>query len=570
MLVVGLILGLWLWGGESNEQSDSAGVASQEIWTCSMHPQIRQNEPGQCPICGMDLIPLTQGKGNRESHDPMVYTMSPEAAALANVQTTPAVFEEPETEVFLTGKIAVDEQNLGTITAHYGGRIENLFVDYTGQRVRKGDKLATIYSPDLITAQKELLETAKSKASNSVLYQAAREKLRLWKITETQMAHLEETGEIVTEFDVYADLSGIVLRRNVTKGDHVARGSALFEIADLSTVWVLLDAYESDLSWIRLGSSVRFTVASLPGQEFVSKVTFIDPVINPQTRTASVRAEAQNPKLSLKPDMFVDARIISTLTEKDAALLIPKTAVLWTGTRSVVYVDVSKPDGPAFEMREVVLGPRTGDQYVVAKGLEAKEAVVTHGVFAVDAAAQLSGNFSMMNRPHGDKIALSDTFRNQLVKIGDLYFALKNALVQDNATSAQGLAKDIEKLLSKIDMKSLSEAEHAVWMVQAKAIQSAVSAIASVETIEGQRENFAELSDAFIELAGKFQFLENKVFVDFCPMVFGNQGALWLSESEEILNPYFGASMLRCGEVRQVLSPVQNQKNMSMPGHAHN
>jgi Cu(I)/Ag(I) efflux system membrane fusion protein len=399
-LVLGVLLGVWTWGGAAPEHEHIAATDGGTVWTCSMHPQIRQNEPGQCPICGMDLIPIGETGVSGDSKNPFVYKMSGEAVALANIQTSTVVYQSPETQVSLTGKIAVNEQRLGVITAHYAGRIEDLLVDYTGQQVQKGDKLATVYSPELITAQKELLETAKNKVTNAVLYQAAREKLRLWKITEAQINLIEETGEIVTEFDVYAHVSGIVLKRNVTKGDHINRGSALFEIADLHEVWVLLDAYESDLPWVQVGSKVNFTVVSLPGKVFTSTVTFIDPIINSQTRTAVIRTEVSNADLALKLDMFVSAQIKSSVSK--AALLVPKTAVLWTGKRSVVYVDVSGLDAPAFEMREVVLGPRTGDLYVIESGIKEGDVIVAQGVFAVDAAAQLSGNYSMMNRPTGD------------------------------------------------------------------------------------------------------------------------------------------------------------------------
>lgn len=399
-LVVGVFLGVWLWGSEAPVH-DHEGVANEAtIWICSMHPQIRQNEPGQCPICGMDLIPVKEKVTSNETHNPFVYRMSADAVALANIQTSPVTYQNPQMQVSLTGKIAVNEKRLGVITAHYAGRIENLFVNYTGQEVKKGDKLATVYSPELITAQKELLEAAKNKTTNAVLYEAVREKLRLWKITETQINLIEETGKIVTAFDIYADVSGVVLNRNVTKGGHVSRGSALFQIADLREVWVLLDAYEEDLPWIKIGSQVNFTVASLPGKVFSSRVAFIDPVINPQTRTASIRAVADNADLALKLDLFVNAQVKSSVSKP--ALLIPKSAVLWTGKRSVVYVDVSSEDAVAFEMREVVLGPIADDLYVVDAGVMAGEKVVAQGGFAIDAAAQLSGNYSMMNRPVSD------------------------------------------------------------------------------------------------------------------------------------------------------------------------
>lgn len=241
VLAAGLLMGWLLFGGDSDETLQHQDEVTKEtIWTCSMHPQIRQNEPGKCPICGMDLIPLTSGN-NAGSDSPFIHTMSPEAAALANIQTSRVSYTTPEYEVYLTGKITANEQKLASITANYSGRIEKLFVDFTGQTVNKGEKLATIYSPELVTAQRELIEASKNKQVNPSLYNAVREKLRLWRITEKQIDAIESGGEVMTELDVYADISGIVITRNVSRGDYVNRGSVLFEIADLSSIWVLLD-----------------------------------------------------------------------------------------------------------------------------------------------------------------------------------------------------------------------------------------------------------------------------------------------------------------------------------------
>jgi membrane fusion protein, copper/silver efflux system len=376
-----------------------------------MHPQIRQNEPGKCPLCGMDLIPLA-GQSNQGEQNLFIHTMSAEAIALANVQTSKVSYTTPEYEVYLTGKIVPNEKKLAVITANYSGRIEKLFVDFTGQTLSKGEKMASIYSPELVTAQKELIEAAKNKQINPSLYNAVREKLSLWKINEKQIDAIETRGEIITEFDVYAQISGIVMSRNISTGDYVNRGSVLFEIADLSSVWVMLDAYEQDLSVVRTGGKVDFTVASLPGREFTSTVTFIDPLINPQTRTASVRMEVNNPGMQLKPEMFVKGKIKSKFSAqtglKGKSLLISKTSVLWTGTRSVVYVKVPGSEFPSFEMREIILGPRAGDFYVVENGLQEGEEIVINGVFAIDAAAQLSGNYSMMNRPVSKRISVPE------------------------------------------------------------------------------------------------------------------------------------------------------------------
>jgi membrane fusion protein, copper/silver efflux system len=578
VLAAGLLFGWLIFGGNNGETHQHEGEITKEtIWTCSMHPQIRQNEPGKCPICGMDLIPLSSGNDNH-SESPFIYTMSPEAAALANVQTAKVSYTTPEYEVYLTGKISANEKKLASITANYSGRIEKLFVDFTGQKVNEGEKLATIYSPELITAQRELIEASKTMQMNPALYNAVKEKLRLWKLTEKQIDEIETSGEVLTELDVYADVSGIVLTRNVSTGDYVDKGSILFEIADLSTVWVMFDAYEQELSLVKTGSKVNFTVTSLPGKEFSSIITFVDPLINPQTRTASVRAETNNPGLQLKPEMFVKGKIKAKFfTQSDftgKSLLIPKTSVLWTGTRSVVYVKVTDRKFPSFEMREVILGPRAGDFYVVVEGLLEGEEIVTNGIFAVDAAAQLNGNYSMMNRPVSKRISVPDKFKSQLTELTRRYFDLKNALVKTDYSATKNTAGKVSQSLKAIDMNLLDDKAHHQWMEKENQLRSSIEAISKSKDIEEQRKYFETLSEALIESAELFGITIDMVYVQFCPMAFDDKGAYWLSEFEEIKNPYFGDEMLTCGEVTNKISSVDSyqaagDKSQQLIEHQH-
>jgi membrane fusion protein, copper/silver efflux system len=532
---------------EQIEQTDQ-----QQVWTCSMHPQIRQDEPGKCPLCGMALIPVPKS-GQSGQRDLFIHTMSPEAVALANIQTTKISFVTPEHEIYLTGKIAVNEQKTAVITADYSGRIEKLHVDFTGQMVNKEQKLASIYSPELVTAQKELLEASKYKESNPLLYNAAREKLRLWKITEKQINLIEKSRELLTEFDVYADISGIVLRRDVSKGDYVSRGNVLFEIADLNHVWILLDAYETDLPFLKVGQKISFTLASVPGKEYSSVITFIDPLINPQTRTLAVRAETPNPEMALKPEMFVRAKIKTSLSIKEKSLLIPKTSVLWTGKRSVVYIKVPEADFPSFEMREIDLGVPSGDFYVVESGLKEGEEIVTNGVFAIDAAAQLNGNYSMMNRPVDIRVEVPVKFREQITNLTKAYFEVKNSLIDSDFPKAQTSAKQMQQQLSKVDMKLLSGKAHDTWMPKHNELSSHLSAFVKAKDLEGQRMHFEPVSNAIIDMAETFGLTIDKVYKAYCPMALDDEGAHWLSEFEAIKNPYFGDAMLRCGEVKDVI-----------------
>ena len=571
VLMVGLLLGWLLFKGNHNTESTHNHEHNEETtFTCSMHPQIRQNEPGKCPLCGMDLIPLAQNSGNGESN-PFVFTMSAEAVALANVQIQKVKTVSAEHEVFLTGKIAINEQKLAVITANYSGRIEKLFIDFTGQTVSKGQKLATIYSPELVTAQKELIEALKFKEVNPALYNASKEKLRLWKITETQISEIENSGIVLTEFDVYADQSGVVIRRDISKGDFVNKGSVLFEIADLSNVWVLLDAYESDLAFMKVGQKITLTVASLPGKEFTTQIAFIDPLINPQSRTAAVRAELNNIQQLLKPEMFVKGKIKANLSISEKSLVIPKTALLWTGKRSIVYIKVPNSDFPSFEMREITIGASLGDYYIVESGLSEGEEIVTNGVFAIDGAAQLSGNYSMMNRAVDNTIAAPEKFTEQLTDFVNQYFELNKSLVQSDFIMTQSNAKKLEISLNKIDKKLLDEEAYNAWLEQFSTLKKQIGQLQTAKDIEKQREIFSDLSNQIIEIAETFGLKIETVYVAYCPMALDDKGAFWLSEKEEINNPYFGDKMLRCGELKKKIrtKSTQGTKTNQPQGHQH-
>ena len=425
MIIGGIIIGWFIFGGGEKDSSqqlpaENKNEQTSSVWTCSMHPQIRQTKTGKCPICGMDLIPLDSG--NEENTEFNKISMSESAMKIAEVQTTIVQKSAPVKEIRLSGKVKPDERKIAVITSRFSGRIEKLFVNFTGQEVQQGEKLATIYSPDLITAQKELFEAIKFKQSNPEYYKAAKNKLKLWSLSENQIDNIEQNGEPQNYFDVLSPLSGTVMKRQVALGDYVDEGAMLFEVVDLSNVWVLLDAYESDLPWIRTGDNVTFEVQSQPGKIFNGKITFIDPVVNPEARVAYVRTETGNPDNLLKPEMFVRGIIKAKLPSVQNALIIPKSSVLWTGKKAIVYVKVRAglTSAPTFEYREITLGEDAGSFYVVKDGLREGEEVVTNGVFKIDAAAQLAGKQSMMNTDaDGGKVSMGHNHEEMKMSDGD-------------------------------------------------------------------------------------------------------------------------------------------------------
>lgn len=367
------------------------------VWTCSMHPQIRQDKPGKCPICGMDLIPLKKNviSGGDAVSDPDAIRLSDEAMALADVQTTRVSRSNPVKQVRLYGKIIPDERSLQSQTAYVGGRIERLDIEFTGETVRAGQTLATLYSPELFTAQQELLEAVRMQ--QPALVQAAREKLRLWNLTDAQIDAIQYSGQASPMVEIKSNTNGIVIAKRVNRGDYVSQGSILFDIANLSRVWAMFDAFEVDLPFLAKGDRVEFTLSAFPGKTYSGRISFIDPILNATTRTARVRVDVANPTLEMKPEMYATAQVAAPLKGYKDRIVVPQTAVLWTGKRAVVYVRLPDTDTPTFRMREVTLGPALGGAYVVLDGLSDGEEIVTNGVFSIDASAQLEGKRSMMN-----------------------------------------------------------------------------------------------------------------------------------------------------------------------------
>lgn len=564
LLVLGGIFLGWLFfhSPQKTEEKHDLGseTAQDEVWTCSMHPQIRMDKPGKCPLCAMDLIPVSSSGA---SVDPGAIHFTKEAAALANIMTSVVTTQKPVKEIRLYGKIQADERLLQSQVAHIPGRIEKLQVNFTGEEVRRGQPLATIYSPELVTAQQELLEAAKAKAVQPEIYEAVKEKLRQWKLTENQISAIETSGNVKYNFDVYSTSSGIVTARRVNNGDYITQGTVLYEIADLSKVWVLFDAYESDLPFLSEGNKITFTVQAIPGKEFTGNITFIDPVVDPVSRVSKVRVEINN-QGKLKPEMFATGIVSANLSEYRNQFIIPRSAVLWTGKRSIVYVKQAGSEEPVFKIREIELGPQLGSSYVVLNGLAEGEEIVTQGTFSVDAAAQLEGKPSMMNleggtaamgHNHGEtkSVTVSKEFKLQLNMVYDQYIPLKNAFVLTDANKVKAAANKLQQSLSKVNMDLVSGEAHDSWMDISEKMSVQLKKIQSSANIADQRTAFIEVNNQFYHAVKTFGLSGKTVYYQFCPMANNDKGAYWISEEEPIRNPYFGDEMLTCGEVKETL-----------------
>ncbi|MBT8324270.1 MAG: efflux RND transporter periplasmic adaptor subunit, partial [Winogradskyella sp.] len=260
ILAVGLLLGWILFGGSSKEETDhnhDAVTETNQMWTCSMHPQIMQPEAGDCPICGMDLIPSEAGADGLAVDE---FKLTENAMALANIQTTVVGKGNVEgNTIKLSGKIAENEEANAVQVSYFSGRIERLNVSFTGEEVRKGQLLATIYSPELYAAQQELITAASLKESQPALYKAVRNKLKLWKLSENQINQIEETQKVKENFPVYATVSGTVAEKLVEQGDYIKQGQPLLKIANLNTVWGNFDVYENQIDLFKKGQEVMIT-----------------------------------------------------------------------------------------------------------------------------------------------------------------------------------------------------------------------------------------------------------------------------------------------------------------------
>jgi membrane fusion protein, copper/silver efflux system len=685
-----------------DEHAAAQEQAGDIVWTCSMHPQIRLPEPGKCPICFMDLIPVKKDAAmdGAEAVSLRQIRLSPEARKLAEVDVFPVERRDVHVETPMFGKVDYDETRLGYITTWMAGRIDKLYVDYTGSSVRKGDPMASIYSPELVTAQAELIQAVRAAqevdksgfkrvrdaAEQTVL--ATREKLRLLGLTADQIQKVVESGAPSDHIMLHSPLTGVVIKKDVLEGMYVQTGTRIYTIADLSRLWIVLEAYESDLPWVRLGMEVKFQAEAYRGEVFRGKIVFVDPVVEEKTRTVRVRLEVVNPAGKLKPGMFVRALKQTRPATGKEPLVIPASAPLVTGKRAIVYVQAPDKEG-LYEGKEILLGPRAGDYYIVRHGLSEGEMVVTRGNFKIDSAVQLMAKPSMMSpsgesagaaHDHGPKAPtagespplpsitpvppalasqlpklahtyetlkttleqrdlqrarqaykvfydvlcaidptslkdqaamvwkeasmllgndallgseadtngeaerLFETMKNhyQILKdnfhmehilqaeavsesvplefkkgLGELlrlYLDLQESLANDDFPAANKAAENFASALKRMNMGLLKGEAHGTWMEALDMLNRGVTTITAATDIETARGGFEPLSMGMILAVERLGIeIEGPVFELYCPMAFDNRGAAWLQQDEDIRNPYFGAMMLECGEVKRQL-----------------
>jgi len=575
-----------------------------------MHPQIRQPKPGQCPLCGMDLIPVSGG-GAEQGASRQV-TLSSNAQQLAQVRTAPVERKRVPVSIPLAGKITADESRMAHITARVSGRIDRLYVDYTGVHINKGDHLAQLYSQELYVMQAEYLI---ARQSGTTTNSPGRERLLLSGLTDAQVQTLERTGQPQLYVDVFSPLRGTVIEKQGVEGMYIETGFSIYTIADLARVWLMLEAYESDLPWLRYGQPVSFTVDAQPGLSFTGMVTFISPVLNTMTRTVSVRVNVPNPDGQLKPGYLVNAIVRANVAAGEYAmdatlkgawvcsmhpeviarvagkcpvcgmdlvpveslgyapvneaatippLVIPASAPLMTGARSVVYVAV--PDTPgAYEGREVTLGPRAGEYYIVRAGLAEGERVVVNGAFKIDSTAQILAKPSAMNPEHTaapapqplqQALAVSPALHAHLRTFIEAYLAVQRALALDDLTNAHTRAKLFLQNVMAANATGDAPAVQTAIKAACAQLKASLATLAAAATLRAARQQFDEVSKILMGLQKTYAVRPPATLYHVhCPMAFDGRGADWLQSEKRVMNPYFGATMLHCGDIVDTINP---------------
>ncbi len=666
------------------ESAHSGHEGQATTWTCAMHPQIRSNKPGKCPICGMELVPVqAQASGGLRT-----LTVTPEARALMNVETVPVEREYVETEVRMVGKVDIDETKLGYITAWVAGRLDQLYVDFTGVEVNKGDHMVYIYSEELYAAQEELLQALKyarqapsgptrQGIGNIDLVESSREKLRLLGLTQKQIKQIEQKNRPSSHLTIYSPVSGVVIEKLKQEGERVRLGERIYTVADLSLLWIHLDAYEADLPWVRYGQDVTITTEAYPGEEFHGRIAFIQPVLNDKTRTVKVRVNVPNSDGKLKPEMFVHAvvrpriakggrvmdpslvgkwispmhpeivkdqpgecdicgmplvpaeslgYVASDANDAPPPLVIPYSAALVTGTRAVVYVELpAKPSGfdmafravvnavkegniakiskayakfsqfldlpynqPAtdysrklwndfadrlsqdslrgqrvqqvedaqqvlaslqetvsdideqfspsnqttFDGREIVLGTRAGDYYIVKHGLQEGELVAFRGNFRIDSEIQIQAKPSMMTpegggggghnhggsgtkkkgsaKNGGMKMTLPAEFLKQIETLSQAYKQVTSAVEASDIKQINSAFEQLGSALSGVDKDLLTGHPKTLWKEFAMLLGNDVAEGRDVNQMRDADRVYVMLKGHMRRMRGKLGISENK------------------------------------------------------------
>lgn len=537
------------------------------LYTCSMHPHIRSDNPhDRCPICGMALIPVTQGDAAAADAGTELLRLSARANALLQPELTPVRRQQAETNVSLVGTLAVDQRQLKTISAWASGRIEQLYLNSTAIDVQVGQPMAALFSPEVIVIQQELVQAKqlfkqqdRASAGHALArtnLQSAQRRLRLLGMPNEQIQTILNSEVLLDTVTISAPVAGVVMEKLVNTGAYVTTGQPLFTVLNLETVWLELEAFEHQLPFISAGQPLTVKLVGLPNEQRHAEVLLLEPVVDASRRTVRVRALLDNADGRLKPGMLATAELKFT---QEGVLLIPVSAALLTGKRALVYVRLDD-ERPTYSSREVVLGRRFGSQYEVLSGLTEQDLVVSRGVMRLDSERQIRGLSSMMasashggvqGHHHGAQAvddSLSDVRSLQLsaheqTRLLDAYRVLYNALTEDDLSRWQQGAAAFNHAVAVID-----------WPLSFKdsvdALTLGVNHGHSAASLADARDAFYTQVQVLLALADE-GVLAGGWSRAYCPMARDGQGASWLQPQKNVLNPYYGSMMLRCGDLER-------------------
>lgn len=597
---------------------------SNQIFTCPMHPQIRQPGEGRCPICGMALVPATSSSGDL---DDFAVKIEPAQRRLANIQTAEVKQRAVATTIRTIGSIQIDESRQATIASYIDGRVERLFADYTGVEVEKGDHLAVVYSPQLYSAQVEYVESKRTLEKNSgaalasvreaqtKLVANSRQRLVELGMTEEQFAELELSDAPQSRLTIYAPIGGTVIEKLAEEGKYISAGEPIYRIANLSTVWLMLELYPEDASRIRFGQVVEAELTSHPEKALIGRVAFIDPRVDKSSRTVGVRVEFQNDEGELRPGDYARAGVeipigpqgkvydqalagkwispmhpqvirdepgdcpicgmklvptsrygyVDQPVSHPTSIVVPRSAVLMAGDHSVVYVET---EPGRFELRGVTLGIVLQDEVVILDGVQPGELVATAGNFLIDSQMQLAGKPSLIDPTRAivaqrerktpleftdiDVHTISGESGQQLEELYAAYFRIQTSLANDKSPT-QPDAETLHRLATTL-AASTDLDESVRRHLQEIATHSEHLHHLAIDM--ARHDAFRPISHAIVRLATQVRGEQSSgaVFQMFCPMVKGGAGD-WLQSSDQLRNPYWGSKMLTCGDVVREIPP---------------
>jgi membrane fusion protein, copper/silver efflux system len=567
------LAGAWhaFWHGN---ESDAAEAQGAHYYTCGMHPWVVLPKPGDCPICGMKLVPLDAAKFTGE------VTINPVVAQNIGIRVTP-VSKGPVTRTIRTvGTLTYDETRVRDVNIKVGGWIEKLHVDYLGSPVKKGQPLFEMYSPELYVAQAEYLQVWKDKGASASdeLLNSMREKLAYFDVTLEQIRELEQKGAPSKTISILSPFDGVVIAKEAVEGMKVNAGTQVYRIADLSRIWVMVTLYEYQLPYVQVGQSATINLTYLPGQQFTGKVIYIYPYLSEKSRQIDVRMEFDNPNGELKPGMYASVDLNSTLAND--RVMAPRSAIIDTGERKVAFVSMGEG---RFEPRKIQVGAEAQNGMVeVLDGLKPGEKVVTSGQFLIDSEANVREALEKMIKGslaadqqvsvalagHSELNALPEPAAASLQRILNEYFRIQEDLATDSMSDVATQAGSIAKELDALIQTAIPEAPH-FWHTHEEVATARGKALelSNAKSLEQARVHFADLSialDKLLKATGVPPAFGQEVQELQCPMYRqGQGGTIWLQPAGAVRNPYYGKAMPGCFDQRKALPVTGKAKDTS-------